>query len=81
MKETINATLVKLLADKYGISARYVRYCLNGERSPSYAECIKKDYKKFMEKFQTLITAETKSNNPSTLNPKKENNSKITETK
>lgn len=64
MKETLNATLVKLLAEKYDISARYVRYCLKGERSPTYAESIKKDYKKFMEKFEDLITAENKSKNP-----------------
>lgn len=55
MKQTFNATLVKALAEKYNISPRYVRYCLKGERSPCFAEKIKRDYKKFMTNIESII--------------------------
>lgn len=58
MKETFNAALVKMLADKYRISPRYVRYCLKGERSPTYAESIKRDYRKFMNQIEFVIKKE-----------------------
>ena len=58
MKETLNAALVKVLAEKYGISSRYVRYCLKGERSPSCAENIKRDYKKYLEKLENVLKKE-----------------------
>jgi hypothetical protein len=61
MKQTYNATLVKALAKKYKISPRYVRYCLKGERSPSFADKIKKDYKRFINKIENVIERECKS--------------------
>ncbi len=61
MKQTYNATLVKALAKKYEISPRYVRYCLKGERSPCFAEKIKKDYTRFISKIENIIEKECKS--------------------
>ena len=61
MKQTYNANLVKALAKKYKISPRYVRYCLKGERSPSFADKIKKDYKRFINKIENVIERECKS--------------------
>lgn len=55
MKQTYNATLIKTLAIKYKISPRYVRYCLKGERSPSVADKIKEDYKKFITKIESVL--------------------------
>lgn len=61
MKQTYNATLVMALAKKYKISPRYVRYCLKGERSPCFADKIKKDYKRFINKIENVIERECKS--------------------
>lgn len=55
MKQTYSATLVKALAKKYKISPRYVRYCLKGERSPCFADKIKKDYKKFISEIEIVL--------------------------
>lgn len=58
MKQTFNATLVNALANKYQISPRYVRYCLKGERSPTFADEIKNDYKKLITKIESVFEAE-----------------------
>lgn len=60
MRQTFNATLVKALANKYKISPRYVRYCLNGDRSPCFADRIKRDYKKFLNKIENVLENECK---------------------
>lgn len=62
MMQTFNATLVKALAKKYKISPRYVRYCLKGERSPCFADNIKSDYKKFINKIERVLEKECESN-------------------
>ena len=61
MKQTYNATLVKALAKKYKISPRYVRYCLKGERSPCFADKIKKDYTRSINKIENVLEKECKS--------------------
>lgn len=58
MKQTYNATLIKTLAKKYKISARYVRYCLKGERSPCFADDILEDYKNFTNKIESVLEKE-----------------------
>lgn len=58
MKQNYSATLVKALAKKYQISPRYVRYCLKGERSPYFADKIKMDYKKFVNKIESVLEKE-----------------------
>lgn len=58
MKQTFNVGLIQALAKKYKISTRYVRYCLNGERSPYFAEKIKNDYKKSIDKIENVIEEE-----------------------
>lgn len=60
MKQTFNVELIRALAKKYKISTRYVRYCLNGERSPCFAEKIKNDYRKYIDKIENVIEHEMK---------------------
>jgi len=57
MKQTYNAEIIKVLAKKYEISPRYVRYCLNGDRTPCFAEKIKKDYKSCVIKIQKVLNS------------------------
>lgn len=58
MKQSFNAALVKALARKYKISPRYVRYCLKDERSPCFADRIKKDYQKYINKIENVLEKE-----------------------
>ena len=55
MKQMYSAEIIKLLAKKYSISPRYVRYCLKGDRRPYFAEKIKKDYEACVRKIQKVL--------------------------
>uniref|UniRef100_UPI0037DC1570 hypothetical protein n=1 Tax=Zhouia sp. PK063 TaxID=3373602 RepID=UPI0037DC1570 len=56
MKNDYHAQVIKLLALKYGISVRYVRYCIRGERNPEFAERLLNDYRALLSKLEEILT-------------------------
>lgn len=58
MEQSCQAAIIKFLAEKYQISMRYVRYCLNEERNPSFADNLKSDYQKLIQKVMHAINEE-----------------------
>lgn len=58
MEQPCQAAIIKFLAEKYQISMRYVRYCLNEERNPSFADNLKCDYQKLIQKVMHAINEE-----------------------
>lgn len=58
MNETFNGMLIKVLAKKHKISTRYVRYCLNGERTSSFSEKLKMDYKKYRQELENILNCD-----------------------
>lgn len=58
MKKTYNTEVVKALACKYQVTPRYIRYCLNGDRTPVYADELIADYQKKQEQLEKILKSE-----------------------
>jgi hypothetical protein len=58
MKKTYNTGVVKALACKYKVTPRYIRYCLNGDRTPVYADELIADYKKKLEQVEKALKSD-----------------------
>lgn len=58
MKKTYNTEVVKALAFKYEVTPRYIRYCLNGDRTPVYADELKAEYQKKQEQLEKILKSE-----------------------
>lgn len=55
MKKIYNSRIVEVLAKKYAITPRYVRYCLKGDRNPVYADELKKEYQRLLKKVDKAL--------------------------
>lgn len=59
MKKTFNSGVVKALAYKYKVTPRYIRYCLNGDRTPIYADELIAEYTKKLEQVEKALNSDT----------------------
>lgn len=50
-----NTLVVNLLAEKYGFSDRYIKQILSGDRSPIFADQVKKDHKELINSIKENI--------------------------
>lgn len=57
MKKTYNTVVVKALAFKYNVTPRYIRYCLNGDRTPAYADELIAEYSRKMEQVEKALNS------------------------
>jgi len=58
MKKTYNTELVKALACKYKVTPRYIRYCLNGDRTPIYVDELITEYQKKLEQVEKALNSD-----------------------
>lgn len=58
MKKIYNTVVVKALASKYEVTPRYIRYCLNGDRTPIYADQLKVEYHKKLEQMEKALKSD-----------------------
>ena len=58
MKKSFNTGVVKALACKYKVTPRYIRYCLNGDRTPVYADELIADYHKKLEQVEKALKSD-----------------------
>jgi hypothetical protein len=58
MKKIYNTGVVKALACKYEVTPRYIRYCLNGDRTPVYADELKAEYNKKVEQVEKALNSD-----------------------
>lgn len=54
-KENWNQEVIKSLADKYDFSNRYIKQCITGDRTPVFADRIKKEYKSLKKEIESLL--------------------------
>jgi hypothetical protein len=53
--ENWNTSAIKALADKYGFSKRYIKQCINGDRTPIFADRIKAEYIALKTELDNLL--------------------------
>ena len=58
MKKSYNTGVVKALACKYKVTPRYIRYCLNGERTPIYVDELIIEYQKKLEQVEKALNSD-----------------------
>lgn len=58
MKKIYNSRIVEVLAAKYAITPRYVRYCLKGDRNPVYADELKKEYQRLIKRIDKALDSD-----------------------
>ena len=58
MKKTYNTAVVKVLACKYKVTPRYIRYCLNGDRTPIYADELIAEYNQKLEQVEKALNSD-----------------------
>lgn len=58
MKKSYNTRVVKALACKYTVTPRYIRYCLNGDRTPVYADELIAEYNKKLEQIEKALNSD-----------------------
>ena len=54
-KENWNQDVIKSLADKYDFSGRYIKQIITGDRTPVFADRIKKEYKELKKEIESLL--------------------------
>jgi hypothetical protein len=58
MQKTYNSGVVKALSCKYKVTPRYIRYCLNGDRTPIYADELIAEYYKKLEQVERALNSD-----------------------
>lgn len=58
MKKTYNTGVVKALACKYKVTPRYIRYCLNGDRTPVYADDLISEYNQKLGQVEKALNSD-----------------------
>ena len=58
MKKTYNTEVVKVLACKYKVTPRYIRYCLNGDRTPIYADELIAEYNQKLGQVEKALNSD-----------------------
>jgi len=58
MKKTYNTGVVNALAVKYKVTPRYIRYCINGDRTPVYADELIAEYQKKLEQVEKALKSD-----------------------
>jgi restriction endonuclease Mrr len=56
-KEKWNQDVIKSLADKYDFSTRYIKQCITGDRTPVFADRIKKEYVALKKEIEGLLAS------------------------
>lgn len=50
-----NTNVLNALAEKYSFSKRYIKMCINDERTPTFADRIKAEYKKMCKDVTNIL--------------------------
>jgi len=50
-----NTSALNALAEKYSFSARYIKQCITGERTPIFADRIKSEYNTLKKELNNLL--------------------------
>jgi hypothetical protein len=53
--EEWNTNAINALATKYNFSKRYIKQCINGDRTPIFADRIKAEYTALKEQLDDLL--------------------------
>lgn len=54
-RQNYNTQVVERIAKKWGVTTRFVRMALKGDRDSETAETIKKDYKRLVKEVNNII--------------------------
>lgn len=57
-KENWNTSAINALATKYNFSSRYIKQCINGDRTPIFADRIKKEYATLKVELANLLNSD-----------------------
>lgn len=55
-RQNYNTQVVERIAEKWGVTTRFVTMALKGDRESETAETIKKDYKRLVKEVNNIIS-------------------------